>query len=174
MKTRLTPVTLILIAVIFSISILNANILTIGKVLSGDRLEIKGWEKVGLTGIKAPGLNEPMGKEAFEFTQTELEGKLVEIDTYTTDNTAKGIVRDKEGLARVVVRYGDIGHEKKGKSDSSHEKYAGPAKQQSVDFNALMLIKGLASVDEAFLPEHLQYYKDLEAIAKQEKAGIWK
>ncbi|MFO7660504.1 MAG: thermonuclease family protein [Candidatus Cloacimonadaceae bacterium] len=161
MKKRMNPTSLILIAAIFSITILNANILTVGEVYSGDRFEIKGWEKVGLTGIKAPKLNEPMGKEAFEFTKKELEGKLVEINTYTTDNTAVGIVRDKEGLARVVVRYGDIGHEKK-------------ARPQSVDFNALMLIKGLARVDEAFLPEHLQYYKDLEAIARQEKVGIWK
>lgn len=174
MKKKVTSVTLILIASIFSISILNANILSIGKVYCGDRIEIEGWETVRLTGIKAPGLDEPMGKEAFEFTKKELEGKLVEIYTFTTDNTAEGIVRDKEGLARVLVRYGDIGHEKKDTSDPSYAISPDYEQHQSVDFNALMLVKGLARVDEAFLPEYLDYYKDLEAIARQEKAGIWK
>jgi endonuclease YncB( thermonuclease family) len=43
---------------------------------------------------------------------------------------------------------------------------------QAVDFNALMLEKGLARVDEKYLPDHLQHYRELEKTAQENKIGI--
>jgi len=174
MKTQITFKRFILLFIIISISTLFANTLTIEKVISGDRIQIKGWEIVRLTGIKVPGLDEPFGKEAYQFAKQELEGKLVEIATYTTDNTAAGIVRDKDGLCLVNVIYGDIGHEKKAKPDSSHVRSPEYSMPKTTDFNALMLYKGLAKVDKSYLPENLKYYIEIEKLAQKEKAGIWK
>ena len=164
MKTCVTGIILILLAVgIIPVSVL-ANTATIEKVIQGDRIQIKGWEVVRLTGITVPKLEEPCGREAFELTKQELEGKLVVIATYTTDGTAAGIVRDAEGLCMVNIEYG-------GETRSKGEIAEGESK--AVDFNALMLEKGLARVDEKYLPDHLQHYRELEKTAQENKIGIW-
>ncbi len=162
MKTILkTPFALLLAITLFSNTVL-ANTATIEKVIQGDRVLVQGWEIVRLTGIIAPRLNEPFGTEAFEFARQELEGKLVVISTYTTDNTAKGIVRDENGFCFIHILYGEIGHEKGEESGS-----------KAVDFNALMLKKGFARVNEDYLPESLQHYLQIEKEAKDKKLGIW-
>lgn len=174
MNTHITFKHFILLLVLFSISTLFANTATIEKVISGDRIKIKGWEVVRLTGIKVPGPDEPFGKEAYEFAKQELEGKLVAIATYTKDNTAAGIVRDKDGLCMISIMYGDIAHEKKAKTNSSHVKALDISLPKTTDFNALLLYKGLAKVDKGYLPEHLKYYIEIEKLAQKEKVGIWK
>lgn len=145
-------------------AVVMANTATIEKVYQGDRLQIKGWEIVRLTGIIAPKLDENCGEEACQFTKQELEGKLVVMRTYTTDNTAAGIVRDAEGLCMVQIEY-------EGDSLSRSEKTKDAP--QLVDFNALMLAKGLARVDEMYLPTWLQHYKEIEDVAQEKKIGIW-
>ena len=142
----------------------GANTATIEEVLQADRIKIKGWEVVRLTGIVAPKPEEPFGEEAFRFAKGELEGKLVKIATYTTDNTARGIVRVDEGLCLIQIEYGG---EARDKEDES-----GP-EPLSVDFNALMLEKGFARVDEEYLPEWLEHYREIEEEAKKKKLGIW-
>jgi endonuclease YncB( thermonuclease family) len=142
----------------------RANTATMEEVLQGDRIKIKGWEIVRLTGILAPKPDEPFGEKALLFAKGELEGKLVKIATYTTDNTAEGIVRDAEGLCMIQIEYGGEAQDKKEESGS---------KSSSVDFNALMLEKGLARIDEEYLPDWLQHYREIENEAKKKKLGIW-
>ncbi len=141
-----------------------ANTATVEKVLQGDRLQIKGWEVVRLTGIIVPKLDEPCGQEACQFTKQELEGKLVVMATYTTDNTAAGIVRDEEGLCLVHIEYG-------GDSLNVREKTENASRR--VDFNALMIERGLARVDADYLPDWLQHYKEIEETAREQGVGIW-
>jgi len=47
-----------------------------------------------------------MGYKIYDFTKRELEGKVVKLFTWTTDNTAAGIVRDKNDHAFVQIYYG--------------------------------------------------------------------
>lgn len=164
MKTLVLCVALTLLVCAAIPMTARANTATIQEVLQADRIKIKGWEVVRLTGIVAPKTDEPCGEEALQFAKGELEGKLVKIATYTTDNTAEGIVRDAEGLCMIQINYGGETHDKKDQSGS---------KSLSVDFNALLLEKGLARVDEKYLPDWLEHYREIEEKAKSEKLGIW-
>jgi endonuclease YncB( thermonuclease family) len=92
-----------------------------------------------------------LGAAILEFTKRELEGKLVKVFTWTTDNTAAGIVYEN-GNAFVQICYGG---------------------DHSVSFNELMLRKGYARVDTTWLPEDLQYYRTLEQEAREKRLGIW-
>lgn len=164
MRQQVTTALVSLFYIMLMTSIALANTATIDKVVSGDRVKIKGWEIVRLTGIIAPGLDEDFGKEACQFARRELEGKLVVISTYTINNTAEGIVRDEEGLCLVNIKYGgDISG--KGESNESGN--------VPLDFNALMLEKGFARVDHAYLPDFLKHYLEIERVAKDKKLGIW-
>ncbi|MFZ5434525.1 MAG: thermonuclease family protein [Calditrichota bacterium] len=158
MKTKIQWFLFLIIATMLPLTA-YANTATIEKVLRGDRLQIKGWEVVRLSGIIAPALDEPFGEEAYQLAKQELEGKLVRMATYTTDNTAVGIVRDPEGLCLVQIEYGDT---------------ALSDKKAAIDFGASLLDKGLARVDERYLPDYLQHYREIEKTAKEKKIGIWK
>ena len=129
-----------------------ANVLTVSRVHSGDMIEFQGGWKTRLSGIEAPAIDTPAGKQAHAFTRQQLEGKRVKVYTYTTDNTAAGIVKDEEGhpFARILF---------------------GP--EPSTDINALLLEMGLAQVDEVYLPADLQYYREIQAKARAKKVGIW-
>lgn len=129
------------------------NTLVITKVLDSDLVRIGDSFVARLTGITAPPKSEDLGKEIFEFTKSELEGKLVKIFTWTTDNTAAGIVRDGEGRAFVQIYYG---------------------KGLSISFNELLLKKGYARVDRERLPEDLKKrYLELEEKAREKGLGVW-
>ncbi len=164
MKPIVNGVVFALLATMIIPTTMLANTATIEEVIRGDRIKIKGWEVVRLTGIITPKLDEPFGQKAYQFAKKELEGKLVVIATYTIDNTAEGIVRDAEGLCMVHIEYDGDTRSKGKKSESD---------SLSVDFNALMLEKGLARVDETYLPESLQHYREIEREAKSKKLGIW-
>ncbi len=164
MKTLVLGIVLALLVSAAIPKIAGANTATIEEVLQADRIKIEGWEVVRLTGIVAPKPDEPSGEEALLFAKGELEGKLVKIATYTTDNTARGIVRDAEDLCLIQIDYGGETQDKKEESGSE---------SLSVDFNALMLKKGLARVDEEYLPDRLQHYREIEKEAKKKKLGIW-
>lgn len=125
---------------------------TVSEVLSGDVVRIGDSFIARLTGIKVPPRNEAMGYKIYDFTKREIEGKKVKLFTWTTDNTAAGIVRDGDGHAFVQIYYG---------------------KGMGTSFNELLLKKGYARVDEDFLPDNLKHYLELEKEAREKGLGIW-
>jgi endonuclease YncB( thermonuclease family) len=125
----------------------------IKKVLSADLIQIGDTFVARLTGITAPPRDEAIGYEIYDFTKRELEGQTVAIFTWTTDNTAAGIVHDEKGYPFVQIYYG---------------------KQASVSFNEVLLKKGYARVDPKYLPDDLKHYINLEKEAREKGLGIWK
>jgi len=93
-----------------------------------------------------------MGYKIYDFTKRELEGKVVKLFTWTTDNTASGIVRNEENQAFVQI-------------------YCG--KGFAVNFNELLLKRGYARVNKKYLPQELEHYLELEKEARVKKLGIW-
>jgi len=140
---------LMIIAVPLSIS---GNTGTVKKVLSGDLIQIGDSFVVRLTGIVSPSKNTRMGYKIYDFTKRELEGKVVKLFTWTTDNTASGIVRNEENQAFVQI-------------------YCG--KGFAVNFNELLLKRGYARVNKKYLPQELEHYLELEKEARVKKLGIW-
>ncbi len=129
------------------------NIGVVRKVHSGDLVQF-GDSFIGrLTGLKAPPRNESLGNKIYDFAKRELEGQTVVLVTWTTDNTAAGIVHDDAGYPFVQIFYG---------------------KGASVSFNEVMLKNGFARVDLKYLPDDLRHYLDLEAEARAKGLGIWK
>ncbi len=131
----------------------GANVGTVTKVLGGDLVRFGDTFVARLVGIKAPEIDEPLGREVYEFTKRELEGKTVKLVTWTTDNTAAGIVYDDKGHAFVQIFYG---------------------KDRAVSFNEVLLKKGYARVDPKYLPDGLKHYDALEKEAREKGLGIWK
>jgi endonuclease YncB( thermonuclease family) len=129
------------------------NIGIVKKVLSGDIVRIGDTFVARLTGIKAPQRDEPLGYEVYDFTKRQLEGQTVKLSTWTTDNTAAGIVHDEKGYPFVQIYYGQ---------------------GAAVNFNELMLKRGYARVDLKYLPDDLKHYLDLEKDAREKGLGIWK
>lgn len=147
----------LMIAVIVMVTVLvpdpaRPNTGTIDEVLSGDLVRIGDSFIARLTGIKAPPRNEVMGYRIYDFTKREIEGKKIKLFTWTTDNTAAGIVYDEEGQAFVQIYYG---------------------KGMETSFNEVLLKKGYARVDKEYLPDELKYYLELEKEARENGLGIW-
>jgi endonuclease YncB( thermonuclease family) len=126
---------------------------TIKKVLSGDLIQIGDTFVARLTGIESPPRDENLGYKIYDFTKRELEGKTVKLFTWTTDNTAAGIVHDENGYPFVEIEYW------KGGEYSS--------------FNEVLLKMGYARVDREHLPDRLKHYLELENEAREKKLGIW-
>ena len=157
--TRKIQVPLAVAAAALAAAILAyANIGVVQKVHSGDLVQFGDTFLARLTGIRTPEPGEPLGDEVYDFTKRELEGKTVRLFTWTTDNTAAGIVYDENGYARVQIHYGRLSGEK-GDAES---------------FNEILLKKGYARVDPKFLPDELNHYHDLEKEARAKGLGIWK
>ncbi len=148
-KKRLISVVLLILLLPIS-SLANTGI--VKKVLSGDLVQIGDAFVARLTGIKAPPQDEIIGYKIYDFTKRELEGKTVKIFTWTTDNTAAGIVYDENGYPFVEIEYW---------------------KGEYLSFNELLLKKGYAQVDQKYLPENLKHYLDLEKEAREKGLGIW-
>ncbi|MBN1938499.1 MAG: thermonuclease family protein [Candidatus Aminicenantes bacterium] len=142
----------VLIGVVAATVTVTGNVLRVDEVLSGDLVRL-GTFVARLTGIRTPGPEEPLEPEVFAFTKKEIEGRMVKLFTWTTDNTAAGIVYDDEGYPRVQINYG---------------------KDSTVSFNEVLLKKGYARVDPKYLPDELSYYLDLEKEARAKGLGIWK
>jgi endonuclease YncB( thermonuclease family) len=143
----------ILIGALAAAILVWGNVLRVDEVLSGDLVRFGDTFIARLTGIRAPGLNEPLGPEVFAFTKKEIEGRMVKLFTWTTDNTAAGIVYDDEGHPRVQIIYG---------------------KDFDVSLNEILLKKGYARVDPKFLPSDLSHFRGLEKEARAKRLGIWK
>ena len=150
-KTKKSSILIILILLLCPFSA-NANTGIVKKVLSGDRVQIGETFVARLTGIKVPPRDQTLGFKIYDFSKRELEGKTVKFFTWTVDNTAKGIVRDKNGYPFVEIEYW---------------------KGEFISFNEVLLIKGYARVDRKYLPENLKHYIDLEKEAQENGLGIW-
>jgi len=151
-RTKKRSISVILLILLLPISAL-ANTGTVKMVLSGDLVQIGDTFIARLTGIKAPSRNDTLGYKIYDFTKRELEGKTVKIFTWTTDNTAAGIVHDKSGYPFVEIEYW---------------------KGESLSFNEVLLKKGYARVDRKYLPDNLKHYLGLEKEAQEKGLGIWK
>ena len=150
-KPALIIFAVVLLAVFISDTACS-NTGTIDEVLSGDLVRIGDSFIARLTGIKVPPRNEIMGYKIYDFTKREIEGKKIKLFTWTTDNTAAGIVRDGNDYAFVQIYYG---------------------KGMETSFNEVLLKKGYARVDKEFLPDDLEYYLELEKEAREKGIGIW-
>ncbi len=128
------------------------NTRVVDDVQSGGIIVLGNDFSARLTGLEVPGMDHRMGLEIWDFIKRAVHGKTVQVFTWTTDNTAGSIVHDDDGYPFVEIQYG-------------------------VDFtnnlNELLLRKGYARIDEHYLPDHLQHYKDIEKEARTNKAGIW-
>lgn len=153
MSKRMRNGLLLAAVVLAAVMTAAANTGLVKKVLSGDLVQFGETFVARLTGIRAPGRNEPLGSEIYDFTRRELEGKTVVLMTWTTDNTAAGIVYDEDGRPMVQIFYG---------------------KGFATSFNEVMVKKGYARVDPKYLPADLKHYRDLEKEAKEKGLGIWK
>lgn len=143
---------MVLIILWLSISAIG-NTGVVKKVLSGDLVQIGDTFVARLTGITTPPRDETSGYKIYDFTKRQLEGKTVKIFTWTTDNTAEGIVYDENGYPFVEIEF---------------------LEGESLSFNELLLKKGYARVDPKYLPENLKHYLDLEKEARKKGLGIWK
>ncbi len=150
-KSEKRLISAILLMLLLTISAM-ANTGVVKKVLSGDLIQIGDTFVARLTGIETPPRNEILGYKIYDFTKRELEGKTVKIFTWTTDNTASGIVHDENGYPFVEIEYW---------------------KGESLSFNEVLLKKGYARVDQKYLPENLKHYLDLEKEAQEKGLGIW-
>ena len=134
-----------------------ANTLVVAEVRRGCIVEFEGGFTVHLTGIVVPGPNTQVGLEAHDFAKRRLEGKRVAVFTWTTDNTAAGIVFGDDGLASAKIVYG---------GNTS-------GKGSGTDIAAQLLELGYARVDPERLPDGYEHYLDIERRAKEQKLGLW-
>jgi endonuclease YncB( thermonuclease family) len=131
----------------------GGNTGTVVEVIDGDVVRFGESFVARLVGVSAPPRDSPFGETVFEFTRSELEGELVTLFTWTTDDTAAGIVYDREGRAFVQIFIGE---------------------DLPKSFNELLLERGFAEVDEEHLPAHLaERYRELERAARRRRVGIW-
>jgi endonuclease YncB( thermonuclease family) len=149
MKSKVIIAAVVLAAAISA----EGNTGVIKKVLSGDLVQVGDTFVARLTGITAPSRDEAIGYQVYDFTKRELEGQLVKLFTWTTDNTKAGIVYDEKGYPFVQIYYG---------------------KGASVSFNEVLLKKGYARIDTRYLPDELKHYINLEKEAREKGLGIWK
>ena len=148
---RKTQAAVVALAMLIVASV-AANTLTVARVHAGEIIEFEGGWKTHLTGIIVPSPRDPIGYQAFDFTKRRLEGKFVAVFTWTTDNTAAGIVHGEDGLPFAKVMYGE---------------------GRSIDIAALLLEKGYAQVDDDHLPEGYEHYREIEREAREKQLGIW-
>ena len=129
----------VLLLVVCAAGPVQGNTGTVDEVLSGDLVRIGDSFIARLAGIKAPPRNEVMGYQ-------------IKLFTWTTDNTAAGIVYDEEDHAFVQIYY---------------------SKGMETSLNEVLLEKGYARVDKEYLPDELKYYLELEKEAREKGLGIW-
>lgn len=129
-----------------------ANTLVVAEVHPGCIVEFEGGFRIHLTGIAIPAADTEIGRAAFDLVKGRLEGKRVAVFTWTTDNTAAGIVYGEDGLAFAEIAYGE---------------------DLSADIAVELLERGFARVDPEHLPKGFEHYWDIERLAKEEKLGVW-
>jgi len=149
---KMTARVLIPAILLLASGVAEGNTRTVKTVHAGDLIEFEeGWT-THLCGVDVPDPKTTVGREAFDFTKRQLEGKLVALFTWTTDNTAAGIVYAEDGLPFAKIMYG---------------------KDMLIDIAALLLEKGYARIDAKNLPEDCEHYRAIEAEARGKRLGIW-
>jgi len=162
-------VALVVLAVLVPAAV-AANSLVVTKVHRADVLEFANGWTTRLTGLRAPGPADSIGRLALEFTRREAEGRRVAVATFTTDNTTAGIVRDAEGYPFARVFLGSGGGKKAGAAsrDSSHG-CTFPEPELGLE----LLRRGYARVDSQFVFDALGEYRRVEERAREEGLGLW-
>ena len=146
------------------------NSLVVKKVHRADVLEFANGWTTRLTGLRAPGPSDSIGRLALEFTRRAAGGRRVAVATFTTDDSAAGIVRDAEGYPFARVFLGSGGGRKAGAAsrDSSHG-CAFPEPELGLE----LLRRGYARVDSQFVFDSLGEYRRVEEHARGEGLGLW-
>ena len=131
----------------------EANTVDVVKVHSGDLIEVGDGFMLRLVGLKAPSLDDPNGQKAYTYLKDAIEGRKVKLFTWTTDNTAAGIVHDDDGNAFGEIWYGE---------------------NYSIELNAEMLKLGLVITDPIHMPENkADHYLKCEETARKNHQGLW-
>lgn len=130
----------------------GANTLVVAVVHPGCIIEFEGGFRVHLTGITVADADSEIGRAAYDFVKRRLEGKRVAVFTWTTDNTAAGIVYGEDGLAFARIMYGN---------------------DSPIDIASELLECGFARVDSEHLPEGYEDYWEIERQAEESKLGLW-
>lgn len=133
-------------------SLAGANTQTVSVVHPGCIIEFGGGWKTHLGGVVVEPGTTPIGHQAYDFCKRRLEGRVVMFFTWTTDNTAAGIVYGDDGLAFAKVIY-----------DRTFDS----------DIAVELLERGLATVDRQHLPDGCEHYLQIEEEARQRQVGIW-
>jgi endonuclease YncB( thermonuclease family) len=146
MKYKLTLVAILLCSLVFA-----GNWVVVSRVIDGDTFETESGEKVRLIGIDTPETKHPTkpveayGKEAYEFTKNELEGKRVRLEYDWQE-------KDKYGrtLAYVYLEDGSL-------------------------FNAKIIQHGYAHAYTTypFKQEFMDAFVQLEKEAREAERGLW-
>ncbi|WP_018130187.1 thermonuclease family protein [Effusibacillus pohliae] len=131
---------------------------TVTHVADGDTVEVEGGEKVRLIGVNTPesvkpGVEPmPMGKEASDFTKSQLQGKKVFVETD---------VQPKDKYGRTLAYL----YLQEPKTQEDVEKYM---------YNAILLKEGYAQL--MTIPPNVKYvdlFTKLQMQAREAKKGIW-
>ena len=142
----------------FDLQKYHEKIFTVTKVVDGDTIDIdianadKNYTRIRLWGVDTPETKKPgspvmyFGPEATEFTTQKTLGKKVTVYLNTEKST-----RDKYGRLLAYIKLPD-----------------GPF------LNEELLKEGFAYADTRFKHPFYNKYKQLQALAKNQKRGLWK
>ncbi len=130
----------------------SANTGVVEEAIDGGTIRIGESFVARFTGLDVPDSTTSIGRMIRIFTKEELEGKLVKLFTWTTDNSAAGIVRDENNLPFVQIYYGE---------------------KMATSFNEVLLRMGYARVAKGYLPTDLEHFLDIEREARKKGVGIW-
>ena len=146
------PASLVVTALLVFTPTAAANTLTVAKVHDGGTVEFEGGFTVHILGILVPSPETVVGRKAFDHVKRQLEGKVVKVFTWTTDNTAASIVYGDDELAFAKIMCGE---------------------GLATDIAAELLECGFAQVDSDHLPEGCLHYRTIETRAREDNVGIW-
>jgi endonuclease YncB( thermonuclease family) len=149
---KTSPLAAMLVLAMAVTAAAGGNTRTVAVVVEPDLVELAGGWRTRIAGVVAPEPETPLHQQALELSRSLLEGELVAIFTWTTDNTARGIVYGPDGLPFAKI-------------------LCGP--DRATDIAEVLLERGLARVDRDHLPPDCGHYRDIERRARERRIGIW-
>jgi len=141
-----------LFALMLAPVLVHANTLVVREIRSGGVIVFSDSFQPRLTGLVVPGVDHRLGLAIRNFIKESIGGQRVSVFTWTTDNTAAGIVHDEDGRPFVQIVYGT---------------------ECDLKLNEILLKKGYAQVDKEFLPEDCHHFIEIEMSAQAKRLGIW-
>ena len=160
-RKRILLLLVVAIALVAAISIRpfrkgqQRQLFTVTRVVDGDTLVLDNGEKIRLKGVDTPESVhpnkpvQPFGPEAKEYTRAQLKGARVYLILDENDTATNH--RDRYGrLLAYVFRNED-----------------------DLDFNAELLKRGLARVQEKYSCERLEEFHKYQEQAQKQKIGLW-